>query len=239
MPGALKDKLPNRALSGPELALISEMELRGLLEKDPAFAPNIWYRAAAFSLEVDFALGFPHGLRRLNSRTITMKEPRVVLTGAALQAFAVEEFRQMVSRDYGFHGSVAYKRVQLTLTATFHVVPSEVEEAGVVTGGTPLPEILRSGAVVISLQRKVVLENPNIDRINHGMPIVVQRATPPPVMMPENQLPGEPPTAVLGAPQIENMEFRYDATQFPAPTPPVDSDMSAVAAARLGVPQKG
>lgn len=241
MASQLKDRLPNRSLSGPELAEISRKELRGLLAVDPAFAPNIAYRSVAITVEARYDLGIPHPPHLLRSRAPAL--PVENLNGPKLLAIISEIFAGMVSGDYAFQGSVAYKRIEIVLTVTVHLgTPYEpkVSENVMceVTGEAPLPAPLPEKAVVVALERKVLLENPNIDRINHDMPIIVQRATPPKQFAPDNQLSGEPPTVVMGSPGIENLEFRYDPTQFGSPAKPVDTDISQRAAARLGVPQQ-
>lgn len=240
MPGQLKDKLPNLPLNGQELQQITRMEMNALLAKDPAFSPQIAYRQAALSLELNYVLPFPHQEHTIKSRTQRMEVPS--LTGALIRDIAEAECLLTMDRDYIFKGSHAFRFATITITATFHLGdPYEPRPGDKIScrieGEAPLkspPE----RTVVIALKREVKLENPNIDRINHDMPIVVQRATPPQAMIPENPLPNEPPTAVIGAPGVENLEFRYDKTQFPAPTAPVDSDISQQAAARLGVPQQ-
>lgn len=240
MPGQLADKLPNRALSGPELGKIWLKELDAVLRKDEAFAPTIAYKLAAVSISARFDLGIPHAPFDLTSRMPRCEIKN--LRGPTLIELCLVHGAAMTSRHYAFQGSVAYRRSEITLTITLHLGDPYIPEPGVevdcvVTGEAPLPEPRPEQTVVIALERKVILENPNIDRINHGMPIILQRANPPAAVVPDNQLTGEPPTVVIGAPTIDNLEFRYDATQFPAPAPPVDVDISQKAAARLGVPQ--
>ena len=239
MAGSLRDKLPNRALSGPELSAITVKEANALLRADLAFAPEVAYKSAAVSIEADFDLGIPHAPFKLQSRMPPAKIPN--LRGPRLIEAVLLELTKMMGRHYGFQGSVAYKRSDITLRITVHLgepyTPNGATVECVITGEAPLPEPRPERTVVVGLERKFVLENPNIDRINHDMPIIVQRAQLPQAIIPENQLPGEPPTAVIGAPVVENLEFRYDATQFEAPAPAVDQDISQQAAARLGVPQ--
>jgi hypothetical protein len=240
MPTNLKDRLPNRALSGMELRAISILELRAMLEKDPAFSANVGYRFAAFSLEAKYVLPYPHPVHTITSRVRRTEGP--ALAGMVLFQAAVEELDKMTQRDFIFGNSSAFRTATITLTAVFHVAgPYDLREGadkivGVITGEAPLPEPLPPNASVIAQERVVKLENPNIDRINHGLPIIVQRATPPVPVIPPNQLPGEPPSAMVNPPGVENLEYRYDASQFPAPEKPVDTDISQKAAARLGVP---
>lgn len=233
----MKDRLPNRSLNGPELAAISRLELIGMMERDPAFAENIAYAAAAFRVEAVYELPSPHPGHNILSRAPKGSGPD--LTGKLLQGVILEEFDRMIGRDYIFGLSAAYRRAKVTLRLVVHLGdPREPDEArtSLVTGEAPMvldPPPERTS--VIGLQRVVSLDNPNIDRINHGMPIIVQVATPP-LPPPISKLPGEPPLQVIGAPGVENKEFHYDRALFESPTPPIDSDISKTAAAALGIP---
>lgn len=239
MPGALKDRLPNRALSGPELASITRWELAELMAKDPAFAPNIGYTAAALTIELVYVLPFPHPKHEVVSKI--RKQERANLTGSKLMELALAEFDKMTQLDYVFGLSGAYRRAELTIRVIAHVAdpftPTDAEVPCVLVGPAPLVGVEAKRTSLIALERQVKFDNPNIDRINHGLPIIVQRATPP-EPPPSTQLPGEPPTQVIGAPGVINQEYKYDPTQFPAPPAPVDSDISQKTAARLGVPMQ-
>lgn len=236
MPGSIKDQLPNRALSGPELGAISKFELAAMLDRDPTFSANIAYTAVACTIEVTYTLPPPHPKHELRSRFTRVEGKN--LTGKLLRDFLLAEFDKMGARDYIFGMSGAYRKSTFTFRVVVHVAdPYEPNEgrSSVITGEAPL---VLEGAVrtsVIGLERTVKLENPNIDRINHDLPIIVQRATMP-EPPPANNLPGEPPTQAIGAPGVQNLEFKYDRTQFPAPEAPVDADISQLAAAKLGVP---
>ena len=237
---SLKDKLPNRALSGPELAEISRKEFRDMLVRDHAFAPNIAYKIVALTVEAKYELGIPHPAHVLHSRVRHCEVKN--LHGPVLMKIAQDHLEHELRTNYVFQGSTAHKRSEITFTAIFHLGnPYEPEDGAdvdcVLAGEAPLNP-LPEKCVVVALERKVTLGNPNIDRINHDMPIIVQRSTAPVIQVPDNQLPGEPPTAVIGAPGVENLEFRYDKTQFPAPVAPVDTDVSQKISARLGVPQQ-
>ncbi len=237
MPGALNKQLPNRALSGPELAAISKLELAEMMQRDPAFSADIAYKVAAYTIVLTYVLPVPHPKHELKSRAPRGEGPE--LTGSLLQTLILEEFNHMVPRDFIFSGSGAYRSTLLNINLVVHLGDPHEPGTGksMVTGEAPIPAdypgLARTS--VIGLERVVKLENPNIDRISHGLPIIVQRATPPTPMV-TSQLPGEPPIQTIGAPGVENLEFRYDATQFEKPAPPVDTDISQIAAAKLGVP---
>jgi hypothetical protein len=174
------------------------------------------------------------------------KLPNRALSGPELKAIALKEFESMLDRDYAFSGSVAYKRITFAIQATFHLgfphAPHILQsravqtEDGIVEGAPPLNPPAEE-ATVVGLERTVELENPNLDRINHGLPITIQRATPPKAIIPDSQLPGEPPAAVINAPGVETLEFKYDPEGLPPVKPAVDRDISAEKAAELGVSQ--
>lgn len=249
MPGQLKDKLPNRSLSGPELAAITKWELTEMLKLDPAFSGEIAYAAVALKIELAYVLPHPHPKHELTSRFQPLEGPN--LTGLMMGELIFAEFDKMTTRDFIFGTSGAYRQAELTIRVVAHVagpyVPDGKDHPGRLMGEAPLPPLIyyathgeaptAQRTSVLGLERKVKLLNPNIDRINHGLPIVVQRAAPPQPPPVANQLPGEPPPAqIIGTATVENLEFRYDPTQFPAPEAPVDSDVSQQAAAKLGVP---
>jgi hypothetical protein len=238
MPGKLQDQLPNKALSGEELRLITAWELRQML-KDPAFSPHIAYRRAAFYLELAYELPFPHPKTTIYSR-VPVNVPVETLTGESLADLIETEFNLMCRRDYIFGTSGAYATAKMEIELHVQVAGAytpnkDAKESGVIEGKPPLANVEGQSAV-IGLRREVILANPNIDRINHDLPIRVQRATPPKPPVVDNPLPGEPPTDMPGIPGIETLEFKYDKTQFPPPANPIDSDISKQVAMRYGVP---
>lgn len=171
--------------------------------------------------------------------------PNLGLTGPELKAIALKEFEAMLDRDFAFKGSVSYKRVAFTISATFdlgaphekHELKSRAKSDGAVEGEAPLnprPEV----GVVVGLERDVALQNPNLDRIHHDLPIVSQHATPPRMIASEQTIPGEPNNYIIGQPGIEERKHYFDKAEFEAPAAPVDRDVSALAAAKLGVPAK-
>lgn len=239
MPGSLKDKLPNLALRGPELATIAMKELRGLLAQDLAFQPTIAYGSVAFTVKAHFKLGQPHPPHDLFSRVNGPLNFTGGLDGPQLANVIASEFEIMMSRDYAFQGSVAYRNVEAKLSVSVHLgsphVPGETRQVCVLHGEAPL-KIIPKDSAVVAIEREFFLKNPNLDRIHHDMPIVIQRATPPQAVIQENQLPGESQTPLVNGPGIENKEYIYDKTQFDIPGVPTDTDFSEKAAAHLGVP---
>ena len=97
MPSQLKDRLPNRSLSGPELAAIITWEIDSMLRSDPAYSPNVAYAMAAFTLKAKIALPLPHPVCEIQSRTVPT-EGQSFLTGERLRECIVGEFVNMVGR---------------------------------------------------------------------------------------------------------------------------------------------
>jgi hypothetical protein len=164
------------------------------------------------------------------------------LNGEELLEVAVSEFRDMLKRDCAFLRTIAYRRAAFTLSATFHlgspvrehVMRSHVRKQGeVVEGETPLvnpPE----DSVVVALERDVKVENPNLARVHHDLPITLIERMPSKPPRLDGMIPGEPPINDM-FPQFETTKIRYEKDQYPAPVPPVDRDVSEKAAQRLGV----
>ena len=176
----------------------------------------------------------------------TDKIPNKALNGREVLEIAVQEFRAMLERDCMFLKTVAYRRVGITFTAVFdfgnphpvHEVRSRVKAAGVVEGEAPLTPEPEEGELR-ALERKVELENPNLERVHHDLPIKVQGPPrPAQVIVPDNTIPGEPPAEILQVPVVETKELRYDKTQYPEPKAAVDTDVSEREAKRLGRPVK-
>lgn len=173
------------------------------------------------------------------------KIPNKSLNGAEVLEIAVREFRAMLERDCMFLKTIAYRRVAMTLGATFHfgrpmaehVVKSRVRAGGVVEGEAPLdpPE---DEAVLVSLERDVALDNPNLARVHHDLPIRVQERSLPKTPTPSN-LPGEPPMPADPFPEIVTKEIHYDKTQYPEGPAPVDRDVSAEKSTAMGLKPRG
>ena len=173
--------------------------------------------------------------------------PNKALRGDELKEIAVKEFRAMLDRDHMFNRGIAYRRVAFTLTGTFHfgypfIQPHEVksrvakspqEPDAVVEGEFPLENAPEESGVV-GLERDVTLDNPNVARISHGLPITIQEKLPPQQIVTGSAIPGEMPAAVTNPyPEFKIHELRYDATQFPKGPEPVDRDVSEQAAAKV------
>ena len=172
--------------------------------------------------------------------------PNKALNGEEVGKIALKQFEQMIASDYSFQKGIAYRRVAMTITATFHfghphqplVVKSRVKPDGVVEGEVPLVNAPEGAeAAVAALERTVEFPNPNLARVQHDLPVRIQEARPPrPVVQPEHQIPGEPPAQMLNVgPEFVNHEIRYDKKDYPALDPaPVTTDVSEREAARLG-----
>lgn len=177
------------------------------------------------------------------------KLPNKRLNGAEVKAIALQEFAAMLERDYAFLPGVAYTRVAFTLHATFHLgyphpvtelhsrtkAGPDIDNLSVIEGEAPLkPEPEESA--VIGLERDVQLDNPNIDRVQHGLPIIEQVSVPPTPVVPLNPIPGEFMEPQFQEAGVETIVRHYDPKDYPQGTPVVDRDVSADSAAKLGVP---
>lgn len=175
----------------------------------------------------------------------TDKIANKMLTGTELKECAVAEFRAMLERDYMFTNKVAFKRVAFTLGATFHFsypspadykLYSRTKKEGALEGEVPLANVDPDDSEVVALERDVNLDNPNLARVQHDLPIIVQERRPPQSSAQESMIPGEPPAALTNLfPQVVTHELKYDKTQYPKGPEPVDRDVSDVKAAELGV----
>lgn len=165
----------------------------------------------------------------LSSETL----PNKPLNGRELLEVSVAKFRQAMERDCFFSPQIAYGRVALTITAVFHTSNMAVPE--IVSRTYARPEMGVEGepplvapepdAQVVAKEVKVELENPNMERVNADLPIVV-----------EGRKGTGPVTPQDPFPQIERHEIRYDKTQYPPAAQPVVVDVSEREAGKLGVP---
>lgn len=174
------------------------------------------------------------------------KIPNKMLLGSELLEIAVKEFRQMLTQDCMFTKGIAYRRVAFTLQGTFHfgyplppdhVVKSRVKAEGAVEGEVPLnPLPPDDEGGLVALERDINLDNPNLARVTHDLPIIVQERVPPQSVPTTGGIPGETPSAVTNPyPKIVNHELKYDKTQYPEGPKPVDRDVSEAKAAELGI----
>lgn len=170
------------------------------------------------------------------------KIPNKMLLGTELLEVAVTEFRAMLQRDHMFLHTIAYPRVSFSIQATFqfgypippdHKLKSRVQANGVIEGEVPMVDPPED-AEVVSLERDIVLDNPNVARISHDLPIMVQERRPP-ASPPIGTVPGEETVSGNPFPTIENIPLKYDKTQYPSGPAPVDRDVSEQKAKELGM----
>jgi len=173
--------------------------------------------------------------------------PNRALNGEELMEIAVQQFRQMLQNDYAFSKQIAYPRVAMTLRATFHLgephpvreIVSYTRASGSVEGEVPLNPEPEEGTL-ISLERDVKLDNPNLARVHHDIPIKIVDRKEPEVITNPNPLPGELMQTTNPFPSFETRELRYDKEQYPPMEPaPVDRDVSEQKAGELGVKPRG
>lgn len=176
---------------------------------------------------------------------MSLKTDRIenkALNGAEWKEIACQQFRKMLDNDCMFLPTIAYRRGSFTLQGTFHfgnphpahVVRSYTKPDEELEGEAPLknPD---EDAVFMSVEREVKLDNPNLARVHHDIPIKVERKVSQEILLPST-IPGEPP--VYSLPHIAVDELRYDKAQFPEFPEPVQTDVTEAKAKQLGVPVK-
>jgi hypothetical protein len=164
----------------------------------------------------------------LSTETIRNKP----LNGRELIEIAVNKFREQLERDCYFLPNLAYRRVSFSIKAIFHLsdiltkheVVARVPREGAVEGEPPLALNDDEDSLVVGLERNVVIDNPNITRVQNNLPVTVQVKNP--------QKPDEM------FPSFEDRKLHYDKKDFAADNVPVDRDVSKEAAKSLGVAQR-
>jgi hypothetical protein len=149
--------------------------------------------------------------------------------------------------DFIFGATVIYPSVSWKAVAEFHFTAPDVEPLAVQygikveftfrnitmpkhtvrarTAPPPLPTSIveRAETGVVAFTVTEIIENPNLVRVNSGLPITITRA-----IRPE---PGE----FIG--KIERHNIQYDKTDYPEPPEPVVTDISAECRREWGVPE--
>lgn len=211
--GLKSESLPNKRLLGTEVRAIAVKQFDEMLSRDYAFMHTAAYGRVAISFSVTFHLGKPH-------------EPHVV--------------RSYTKPDDLIAGEVPLTEVLCKCghTESLHF------EKGCVAGDVGVEacdcKTYVPDAVLVSLERDITLDNPNLARVHHDLPIKVTDRKPPREMPYNTPLPGEPPPPFMldPYPQMETKEIRYDSKDFPPMEPPVDRDVSDTKAEQLGLKKR-
>ena len=161
----------------------------------------------------------------LSSESVKQK----ALNGSELAQVIVDHVRDVLAKDCFFLPTIAYTRCAFSFVITVHgagllqavEVKSRVRKEGAIEGEAPL-ENPDGDAQFAALERKVTVENPNLTRIHHGLPITVTVKVPP--ATPENPFPA-----------FEEKKIEYAAGDYPALPEPVDKDVTQREAPKLGV----
>lgn len=151
------------------------------------------------------------------------------LNGRELADVIVDNVRQVLENDCFFLPTVAYTRCAFSFVITVHgagllqpvEVRSRVRKEGAIEGEAPLAEP-EEDAQFAALERSVTVDNPNLTRIHHGMPITVTVKVP-------------PATADNPFPSFEERKIEYSAGDYPPLPEPVNKDVTEREAGRLGV----
>lgn len=166
----------------------------------------------------------------------TSTVPNLALTGAELKQVILDNLKQVLDNDCQFNPFITYRRAAFTVTVVLHainpdtVVPKPRARAQTfpkadpgkgIEAKLPLDLLPDEEGVLIGLERTVTVDNPNLTRVHHGIPIVVaQKAMPAPDEI---------------FPKIDKQELRYEPGDFPPLAAPVDTDVSEREAQKLGV----
>lgn len=174
--------------------------------------------------------------------------PNKMLTGDELAKIVVKECEEMLKRDCLFNANAAYKRAAFTLHLTVdlgyphpadHKVISFVGKGGIIEGEAPLKEIGEDESVHFqSTETRIELDNPNLARVQHGLPIKLTEKLPQ-VALPQSGIPEEDASADVGSadpfPKFKVHELQYDASQYPAAKAPADKDVTESKARSLDI----
>ena len=200
------EKIPNNPLTGVELQARVLYVLRKLFEErlpPPINEGFIPIPLALLDIECrnDFVFGF------------TVMYPSVSWLATFKAHFTAPDVDPL---------SVQYS---LEVDFTFRNITMPKHKVSVRSTPPPLPtsivERAETGVVAFTVEEKI--DNPNLVRVNSGLPILITRA-----IRPE---PGE----FIG--RIERQEIKYDKTDYPAPPDPVVTDISAECRREWGVPE--
>lgn len=170
------------------------------------------------------------------------KVPNNPLNGAELKQLVLTETQrllaeteeQLLSALTGglnnqsvFSPHYAHPRVAVSLSLKFHWSNRHLPETEIsVTAGEgnpPLEDAKDDDQFVSGTDRKVTVDNPNLTRLDAGIPITVTEV--------ERPGPGE----TVGS--VQQRELQVDAGEYPKPTPPEDTDTTEELAAKIDVPE--
>ena len=206
MPGLTSERVPNNPLTGVELQARVLYVLRKLFEErlpppiDKDFLP-VPLALLKIECENDFIFG------------ATVTYPGVSWLAAFRAHFTAPDVEPLA--------------VQYCLEVEFKFRNASLpkHKVSVRTYPPPLPTsvVERAETGVVAFTVTEMVENPNLVRVNSGLPITITRA-----IRPE---PGE----FIG--KIERHEIAYDKTDYPEPPEPVVTDISAECRREWGVPE--
>lgn len=170
--------------------------------------------------------------------------PNRMLNGEEIRKIAVQHLDQLLSTDCMFLRQAAYRRCAMKITATFHfgspsgdyAVELSPRLGSELSRQLPLTPVEGEMTVLRALEREVSLENPNLQRVAHGLPITITERKPPEPVVAAHPIPGEVPEAILNPfPTVVTQEIRYHPENFERPPEPVDTDVTAREATKLGL----
>jgi hypothetical protein len=201
------EKVPNNPLTGVELQARVLYVLRKLFEERlPPPLDAFWFSTGPLALlDIECRNDFIFGA--------TVIYPSVSWKAVAEFHFTAPDVEPLAVQ-YGIKVEFTFRNI----TMPKHTVRAR-------TAPPPLPTSIakrtETGVVAFTVEEKI--DNPNLVRVNSGLPITITRA-----IRPE---PGE----FIG--RIERHDIQYDKTDYPEPPEPVVVDISAECRREWGVPE--
>lgn len=206
MPGLSSEKIPNNPLTGVELQARVLYVLRKLFEErlpppiNEGFIP-IPLALLKIEAENDFVFG------------ATVVYPNCGWKATAKFHFTAPDVLPVC----------VYYSLEVDFTFRNITMPKHTVRVRAVSPPIPTLSTVRAETGVVAFTVEEKIDNPNLVRVNSGLPILITRA-----IRPE---PGE----FIG--RIERQEIKYDKTDYPAPPDPVVTDISAECRREWGVPE--
>lgn len=205
------ETLPQKMLTGEELKEILKHQFAAMLDSDYAFSKAAAYRRVGVTLTATLQLGQP-------------KENHVVRSYTRKMADGIIEGEPPLRLQCKCGHLMAAHGIDGKRCAECECNGYEEDQ----------------DSAVVGLEREVKIDNPNLARIHHDLPVRFQERGEMKPMPFGAPLPGEPVPEFMNDPypQMITRELHYDKTQMPPMAEPVQKDVSTREAQRLGVKQR-
>lgn len=210
------ETLPQKMLTGEELKEILKHQFAAMLDSDYAFSKTAAYRRVGVTLTATLQLGQPKENHVVRSYTRKMAD-------GIIEGEPPLRLQCKCGHLMGLHpGSGPCGHTD----EGRHCLCVAYEED--------------QDSAVVGLEREVNIDNPNLARIHHDLPVRFQERGEMKPMPFGAPLPGEPVPEFMNDPypQMVTRELYYDKTQMPPMAESVQKDVSTREAQRLGVKQR-